>query len=142
MDHGELRLPAAADDSHHPLAEREARAPGPSAATSPASSSPGCPAGSRAAPGSAAPLVHVGAVEARGAHRDEHLARTRERVGMLARHELAGDQRDRLHRVSTATHSTCGVWGNMSSGVTRSSRQPASTSCAAFGASVVGLQET
>ena len=42
----------------------------------------------------------------------------------------------------SATHSMCGVWGNMSTGCTRSSAQPASASCRAFGASVVGLQET
>ena len=45
-------------------------------------------------------------------------------------------------RSSSATHSMCGVWGNMSTGRTCFSVQPASTSCAAFGASVVGLQET
>ena len=51
--------------------------------------------------------------------------------------------RDADHaRSSSATHSMCGVWGNMSTGRTRLSVQPASTSCAAFGASVVGLQET
>ena len=51
--------------------------------------------------------------------------------------------RDADHaRSSSATHSMCGVCGNMSTGRTRLSVQPASTSCAAFGASVVGLQET
>ena len=45
-------------------------------------------------------------------------------------------------RSSSATHSMCGVWGNMSTGRTVFSVQPASTSWAAFGASVVGLQET
>ena len=45
-------------------------------------------------------------------------------------------------RSSSATHSMCGVCGNMSTGRTRASDQPASTSCAAFGASVVGLQDT
>lgn len=43
---------------------------------------------------------------------------------------------------SSATHSMCGVWGNMSTGRTFTSRYPASTICAALGASVVGLQET
>ena len=42
---GQLRLRAAADDRHHPLAPREARRPGPSAATSPASSMPGMSCG-------------------------------------------------------------------------------------------------
>ena len=46
------------------------------------------------------------------------------------------------HFSSSATHSMCGVWGNMSIGFTRFSVYPASASCAAFGASVVGLQET
>ena len=57
----------------------------------------------------------------------------------------AGEARDAdaAHaRSSSATHSMCGVWGNMSTGRTVLSVQPASTSCAAFGASVVGLQET
>ena len=45
-------------------------------------------------------------------------------------------------RSNSATHSMCGVWGNMSTGLTRWRVQPASTSWAAFGARVVGLQET
>ena len=48
----------------------------------------------------------------------------------------------RYARSSSATHSMCGVCGNMSTGRTRRSAQPASTSCAAFGASVVGLHDT
>ena len=48
----------------------------------------------------------------------------------------------RQPRSSSATHSTCGVCGNMSTGWTVFRTQPASTSWAALGASVVGLQET
>ena len=54
----------------------------------------------------------------------------------------AGDAGEAHAFSSSATHSMCGVWGNMSTGCTRLRSQPASTSCAAFGASVVGLQET
>ena len=45
-------------------------------------------------------------------------------------------------RSNSATHSMCGVWGNMSTGRTLTRRKPASTIWRAFGASVVGLQET
>src|SRR5439155_27308887 len=42
----------------------------------------------------------------------------------------------------SATHSTWGVCGNMSTGLTRRSLYPASASWAAFGARVVGLHDT
>ena len=45
VDHGELGLPAAADDRHDPVARLEALGAGPSATTSPASSRPGMSGG-------------------------------------------------------------------------------------------------
>src|SRR5262249_5245655 len=57
--------------------------------------------------------------------------------------EARGDAKSASHCFSSsATHSMCGVWGNMSTGRTRSSLYPASASWAAFGASVVGLHDT
>jgi hypothetical protein len=56
---------------------------------------------------------------------------------------LAFDHQGNPHRVSSATDSTCGVCGNMSTGLTRRSVYPhSSTSSFRFPASVVGLQET
>ena len=74
----------------------------------------------------------------------ELLALGRERAGDLGI-EAGGDAEGAAHasaRSSSATHSMCGVCGNMSTGLTRRSLYPASVSWAAFGASVVGLQET
>ena len=74
---------------------------------------------------------------------DQGLARVGRPVPLLGARGGAGADRGRgLYRPSSATHSMCGVCGNMSTGCTRSSDQPASTSWRAFGASVVGLQET
>ena len=58
--------------------------------------------------------------------------------------EPGGDAESALaHAFSkSATASTWGVCGNMSTGFTRRSVYPASTICAALGASVVGLHET
>ena len=80
-----------------------------------------------------------------GPHRGvaEHRAARRERLGdgLL---EARGDAEPALAHAfsSSATHSMCGVWGNMSTGRTRRSLYPASTSWAALGASVVGLHDT
>ncbi len=92
--------------------------------------------------------MHVGAVEPGGLDRDEHLPGARLGVRALLDDQLLITDDDGAHEAreaylsSTATHSMCGVCGNMSTGRTRVSAYPASTSCAAFGASVVGLQET
>jgi hypothetical protein len=91
----------------------------------------------------AAELAGLGEDRLRGA-RLERRVDQRQPVVLLDE-ERVDDQEaaDADHaRSSSATHSMCGVWGNMSTGRTRSRVQPASTSCAAFGASVVGLQET
>ena len=64
-------------------------ASGPSAATSPASSSPGMSGGEPGGAGiGALALEHVGAVQARGAHADEELAPAGLRVGALLDDEL------------------------------------------------------
>ena len=71
-----------------------------------------------------------------------------QRQPVLLLHEVGVDEAEardagEAHAFSSrATHSMCGVWGNMSTGWTVLRTQPASTSCAALGASVVGLQET
>src|SRR5207248_4247025 len=90
-------------------------------------------------------LVHVSPVDARGTNADEHLALARLGVRMPLDHEPLIADGDRPHYClsSSATTSMCGVWGNMSTGLTRLSLYPPPcSSWAAFGASVVGLQET
>ena len=95
-----------------------------------------------------APLHHVRAVQPGRAHAHEHLARARHGVGCssitisrsrIVTARIAGEP---YPRSNSATHSMWCVWGNMSTGRTLRSAHPASTSSAALGASVVGLQET
>ena len=119
---GELGLPAAADDAHHAVARLEA--PG-------ARAERGDLTGEleprdvgrrprRRGVGAAA-LEDVGAVDPRRPDPDEHLARARLEVRVLGDGELAAlADRDSPHglRSNTATHSMCGVWGNMSTGRT------------------------
>jgi len=63
-------------------------------------------------------------------------------VAAKTSHVCAIHQVTRCYLVSSATVSTCGVCGNMSTGVTRSSRYPHAASSFTFPASVVGLHET
>ena len=78
-------------------------------------------------PDRAAALHHVGAVQPGAPDADEHLARPGRRIGVLLDGELLVADRDGVHgggtysRSSNATHSMCGVWGNMSTGLTRRS---------------------
>ncbi len=76
----------------------------------------------------AAELHHVGAVEPGRVDADEHLAVAGLGVGVLLDAELVIADRDGAHgpgptrATSWATHSMCGVCGNMSTGRTRSRR--------------------
>ena len=151
----ELRLGPAADDPHHPLADRKAPRAGPErgdlARRTPC---PGCPAASPAAPGRA----RAAASCRRRSVRPRAPARAprppRHRVGVLLDHDLPLADRGGAHRPAEptrrrraragvraalsrrsnrATHSMWWVWGNMSTGRTLRSVQPACTSSAAFG---------
>ena len=115
MDDGKLRLAAAPDDPHHAVAERK-----PARSIAESSDLPGQLQARNVRRGSGrrrvltGDLHQVGRVEAGGANPHQHLALARPRVGMLRRGHGAACDRRGNHRTSTATHSMCGVCGNMS----------------------------
>ena len=129
MDHRQLALAAAADDGHHAVADVEALGPGAAVDHLAGQFQPWDVLGGarrrRVVPGQ---LMHVGAVEPGGMHPDEHLPVSRDGVGVLLHAELLVLDGDGAHpgppyprRTSSATHSMCGVCGNMSTGRTRTS---------------------
>ena len=139
---GELRLAAAADDRHHAITLGEPTGPGPARgdfAGELEARDVLRRAGRSGIP--AEPLMHVGAVQAGGPDPHQHLAGARLGVGVLLDVELGVADGERAHllqptpaggvprvhaRSSRATHSMCGVCGNMSTGRTRRSAHPAS----------------
>ena len=125
MHHRELRLPAAADDAHHAVADREAVCAPAEGGHLAGELEPGDVGGGAGRRGvGAAALVDVGSVDPRRADAHEHLARAGLGIGVLGDGQLAAlADRDRPHpggslRSNAARHSMCGVWGNMSTGRT------------------------
>ncbi len=98
VDDGQLGLPAPTDDRHDAVAEREPLR----------SETERCHLAGELHAGDVlrrarwrgvepTPLHHVGAVEPRGAHPHEHLARPGNRVGVLLKHELLLADGDGAH---------------------------------------------
>ena len=111
VHHGELGLPAAADDRHHPVALREAlRRPGPGRPPRRPARGPGMSGGEPGRRGIAAlALQHVGAVEAGGPDADQHLAGPGLGVRALLHDQPPVLDRHRAHAAKSSPDGTFGA---------------------------------
>ena len=99
VNDGELRLAAAADDRHHPIRDGEATRSGAEGDDLASQLEPGDVLGRSGRRRIAAePLMHVGAVQARGPNPHKHLPDTGHGVWMLLDGQLSVTNRHRLHR--------------------------------------------